>query len=63
MALGQDLAPLAHGPQDEHGDHGRADGGDDRPDERTDRRRSRAVALALEVDEAVADQPADTGRR
>ena len=54
-----ELAPLAHGPQHEHGDDGRAGGGERRaPTTAPMAGADRAVARALEVDEAVADQAA-----
>ena len=66
LALGEDLAPLTHRAQHEHGDHGGADRGDDGADQRADGRGGAAVARALQVDEAVADQsaaqPADEDR-
>src|SRR5713226_5211880 len=57
-----DGAPLAHGAQDEGGDHGHAGRGHDGTDERAETVRHRAVALALDADHRVADQPAAYAR-
>ena len=58
-----ELAPLAEGTQDEHGDDAHPAGGDHRAGEDPEAEREPAVALALQLDEAVADQRAgETGQ-
>ncbi len=51
-----ELAPLAEGAQDEHGDDAHPAGGDHRAGQDPEAEREPAVALALQLDEAVADQ-------
>jgi DNA polymerase IV len=53
-----DLPPLAECAHDEHGHHGHADRRGERPDQQADSGRQPAVAVALEIDQGVADQSA-----
>ena len=53
------LAPLAERPQHQHGDDAHAERGDDRAEQRTRARvASSSIAVALQLDQRVADQPA-----
>ncbi len=61
FAVGR-LAPLAECPHHEDGDDRHAAGRDDRADQQSDALGNGAVALALEFDERVADQPAGRAR-
>src|SRR5205807_5614176 len=56
LLLGPDAAPLAHGPEGEHGHHGDAPRRRASADHRADAGRARAGPVALELHEAPADE-------
>ena len=58
MAAILDRLPLAEGAQDEHGDDAHTDRGDHGTDQGAQALADPALAVALDPDEAVADQPA-----